>query len=163
MKYCSKCGSQNEDSVMFCKNCGNQFENNDVNQQQTQYQKLDFLFPQQNTSYQPYFKRKSSFWVMLLRVFSWIVFSSIILFGIISGGYAVSVVRYYGAVRAVGVFMLFFVGSVIIAFLSVAMMMIYLELADNVLNIRRLSEEQMQLLQLMQQGQKQSQIQSQKY
>ena len=34
MKFCSKCGVQNEDDVLFCIDCGNKFDPEDVNQQQ---------------------------------------------------------------------------------------------------------------------------------
>ena len=45
MKFCSKCGSQNNDEVVFCNNCGERFDN------AAQNQPPQFQQPQQNQQY----------------------------------------------------------------------------------------------------------------
>lgn len=58
MKYCAKCGIQNEDEVLFCLNCGNKFENsgenNDENNPQVQEpQEQSGQITEQPQFYQP--------------------------------------------------------------------------------------------------------------
>jgi len=68
-----------------------------------------------------------SFWISGMKVFAWIAFVGIIIAGIV---FAVQVGKYSG-----GMGLLIFIGSVIVAFLSVAMLMIFLNLAQDVSRI----------------------------
>ena len=47
MKFCSKCGVQNDDKVLFCTNCGNKFETETKN---------EFQQPAPQPQYQPYYQ-----------------------------------------------------------------------------------------------------------
>ena len=70
-----------------------------------------------------------SFWITGMKVIAWIAFAGIIITGIVL---AVIVGGYSG-----GTGFLIFIGSVILAFLSIAMLMIFLNLAQDVSKIKR--------------------------
>ena len=56
MKFCAKCGVQNEDAVVFCSNCGNKFEAQAQAQPQPQPQPQQQ--PQQPQQPQPQFQQQ---------------------------------------------------------------------------------------------------------
>ena len=68
---------------------------------------------------------RKSFWITCVRIISWIIFSLILIIGTI----------FSIALGVIGIFV--FLASVMLAFLSVGMTMIFLDLAEDVAEIRR--------------------------
>jgi len=73
----------------------------------------------------------SDVWISGMRIAAWLMFIGIIIAGIVVAVFT----------RHIGIGLLIILGSAIVAFFTVAGIMIYLNLADNVLQIRRLLEK----------------------
>jgi len=91
------------------------------------------MLPPPQTTYQQnsieHFQQgKSSIWIKGMRIFAWIAFIAVII-----GGIAISV-RFWEDNAAIGFVIV--LGSFIVAFLSVAMIMIFLDMAEDIKAIR---------------------------
>ena len=83
--------------------------------------------------YAPVRRGSGQGWITLLRVFAWILFAAICLWGLIAGGAMMGNASYYRPeLGFLG--LLLMAASVLVAFVSVAGIMIFLDLAKNVAN-----------------------------
>ena len=142
---CSNCGRQLADDALFCPSCGANIpapQSASTPQSTTQYQPANQApaFDELRSSYEngtPYPRQNTysqgsgtTFWIVGLKIIAWIIFGLIILSGLIMGVIA-SAESYNPAF-----FFLFLIGSFIIAFLCVATVMIFLDMAGDIRKIR---------------------------
>lgn len=121
--FCVECGQRIEPGTNVCPECGKP-----VNQTPGGEPKRDYT-----SEGKEMFKKmqSGSFWITGMRIFAWIFAGLIVLSGFIS--FVAMTVSYYGN-GLVG--FLTFLSSVVVAFLCVAGMMIFLDLARDVSEIK---------------------------
>ncbi|MCL1810339.1 MAG: zinc ribbon domain-containing protein [Clostridiales bacterium] len=120
--FCVECGAKIEEKVEFCPNCGKAvFGGGDINKRDYVSEGKDMFKKMQN----------GSFWISGMRIIAWVCAGLIVLGGLIT--FITMAASYYGS-GAMGFFV--FLASIVAAFISVAAIMIFLDLARDVSEIK---------------------------
>ena len=142
---CNNCGKELKDGIVFCPGCGSKVQApapNVARPPQYQGQPTAYGTPANGVPYpqRPPHPAASSgmgttMWIAGLKIITWIQFAIIILAGIVLGGIAAS------SIRNPLIFFVCVIVAFILAFLSVAIMMIFLDIASDIHKMREKIEK----------------------
>jgi len=121
MWECLNCKEKNGDTADFCVSCGEKKGMSPAKAYIPEKKPIDNTYTYSNQSYSD-----SSVWIKGLRILTWLLFFFIIIIGICAGV----------VLNDFPMFLVCLLGSSILAFLSVAFIMIILDVAEDIRQIR---------------------------